>query len=143
MILSGIDEAGYGPLLGPLVVGCSAFERSDLAADPRAPLPCLWKRLRKLVSKNRLKSGKKLHVNDSKEVYSTSLGLKELERSILAIAASWTAWSGSLPELLARVSPHVLRDLDGYSWYAGHDGEQFPIESEAAAIQIFANVLKQ
>jgi hypothetical protein len=37
----------------------------------------------------------------------------------------------------------VLGDLDGYAWYRAPDAEIFPIESEAAAVQIFSNVLKQ
>ena len=32
MILAGIDEAGYGPLLGPLVVSATAFELGRGAA---------------------------------------------------------------------------------------------------------------
>ena len=58
MVIAGIDEAGYGPLLGPLVVGCCAFRVEgngcDPLADPRE-WPCLWKRLGRYVSRNRLK----------------------------------------------------------------------------------------
>ncbi|MGB7161236.1 MAG: hypothetical protein WBD40_24465 [Tepidisphaeraceae bacterium] len=162
MILAGIDEAGYGPLLGPLVVGCCAFEIAD--GDPFAgELPCLWKRLRKLVSKNRTKAGKKLHVNDSKLVYSSGLGVKELERSILAILATIRADACSehacgehacsghsrgehtcdeLDTLLARVAGHAVPDLRGYPWYLPQPGERFPLEQDLTPIRLFANALR-
>ena len=142
MILSGIDEAGYGPLLGPLVVGCSAFELSDIASDSLAPLPCLWKRLRKLVSKNRIRSGKKLHINDSKQVYSPSLGVKELERSILCLMQASGTATEQLRDVFNHLAPHVLDDLPQYPWYDTPSNERFPIENDGTLLRLFANALR-
>jgi hypothetical protein len=142
MILAGIDEAGYGPLLGPLVVGCCAFE---IEVDPSLPgdeLPCCWKRLRRLVSKNRLRSGKKLHVNDSKAVYNPNLGLRELERSVLCILHTWRDGCGSLDEFLAHIAPDIAPDLQEYAWYRPPAEETFPFQHGAVALKLFANALR-
>jgi hypothetical protein len=140
MIVAGIDEAGYGPLLGPLVVGCCAFDIGPV--DDRQPIPCLWKRLSRLVSRNRVASGRKLHVNDSKLVYSPSNGLKELERSILAVLCASAEMPVNLGALLERTAGHVLDELPVYPWYRTAEAESFPLEQAALPIQLFANALK-
>jgi hypothetical protein len=139
MILAGIDEAGYGPLLGPLVVGCCAFE---VAADDGEELPCLWKRLRKTVGKTRSKTGRKLHINDSKLVYSPSIGLKELERSVLVVAATLGRWPGTLDEFVDITAAHAIADLAEHGWYGAWPDEPFPIEQAAASVKVLANGLK-
>lgn len=139
MILAGIDEAGYGPLLGPLVVGCCAFE---LPGEPADEVPCLWKALRGVASKNRLKSGRRLHINDSKLVYSSAGGLKELERSVLSIFAAGEEWCDGLDDFLQSICPDIARELRTYPWYQPAADERFPLEQDPASIRIFANAAR-
>jgi hypothetical protein len=144
MILAGIDEAGYGPLLGPLVVGCCAFQVEGDGCDPLADsFPCVWKRLGRYVSRNRSKTGRKLHVNDSKLVYSAAGGLKELERSVLAILCAGGAWCDDLASVLQRVCPDAVPHLAEYTWYRPPPDETFPLEQEAVGVQLFAKALRE
>lgn len=81
MLIAGIDEAGYGPRLGPLCVGFAAFTVEGAADE----LPDLWEALAPDVAKWDGRRSATLLVDDSKKLKrSGAEPLRELERSALA-----------------------------------------------------------
>src|SRR5690625_4345411 len=85
-IYGGIDEAGYGPLFGPLVIGRTVMAVPNL--DSSSAPPHLWQRLSKAVSKNISNRKGRIVVNDSKKLTTKASGIKHLELSCLAFAGS-------------------------------------------------------
>ena len=103
MLLIGIDEAGYGPLLGPLVVAGAAF-RVGGASSPAEAGARIAVALR----------AADLAVGDSKRIFGPAHDLSALERPVLAFAEA----PADLDELLRRVA--IDRSIRGAApWYAG------------------------
>lgn len=132
----GIDEAGYGPNLGPLVMTAVACRVPDASADAD-----LWQVLQEVVRKNRRADDARLHVADSKEVYSSGRGLHDLERGVLAaLSSQGMDEKTSLRDCLHRLcSPSSLADLDGEPWYAGTT--DLPLEADLADCRAAAEQL--
>jgi hypothetical protein len=86
-LVIGMDEAGYGPNLGPLVVTATVWEVPGHPRDTD-----FWSHFAEVCCASPEKGDARLHVADSKQVYNASRGLASLERSVLAALSM-----GSIP----------------------------------------------
>jgi hypothetical protein len=143
-LIIGMDEAGYGPNFGPLVVGATAWE---VPGNPRKF--DLWQAFAGIVEQSPPVDASHVQVADSKQVYSPAKGLDNLEHgllhalSLLRGCAKSQGNGGAAPadhatipetfrDLLRRVAIAPPEALDVEPWFAGGDltlpsGRQFPL----------------
>ena len=136
-VIAGIDEAGFGPVLGPLVVSAAAFEVPDRAVDMS-----MWRLLTAAVSRKPARRGGKVPIADSKKLYSRRRvrPLQHLERAVLAMLATTGRKPSSLGRLLRILAPEAPGLLRQYPWYAGADVE-LPHNVSALEVEFAANSL--
>ncbi|MGQ9592608.1 MAG: hypothetical protein ACUVYA_20200 [Planctomycetota bacterium] len=124
MIVAGVDEAGYGPTLGPLVVSAAAFRVPERLSRETGSAD-LWAALSSAVSRE--KDPSRIRVDDSKRVFQQRKGLKDLEEGLLPFfAARGRGLPKDLRALIARVSARRRSRagspadyLERYPWYRG------------------------
>jgi hypothetical protein len=111
----GIDEAGYGPNLGPLVMTSVACRVPEELIDAD-----FWDILSQAVCRQPGADDERLHIDDSKQVYSTTRGLRALETSVLAAVPIGPGIEDLvLDALIAWSSPGYRAELRAETWYAG------------------------
>ncbi len=119
----GIDEAGYGPNLGPFVMTAVACRAPDAAAD-------LWQLLGAVLRRSGGPRDDRILVDDSKLVYATGKGLGALERGVFAVLGLSPL---SLKELVQRLCPAALTELACEAWFAGDSS--LPIDADRGELE--------
>lgn len=110
--LVGIDEAGYGPLLGPLVVSATLWR----LPEDRAACD-LWDALSDCVCRKAAPGEWRFEVGDSKEVFDRKKGLFTLERAVLAFVRSCGLQAEDGVGLLSSISLPAASVRTGMPWY--------------------------
>ncbi|MFO0839883.1 MAG: hypothetical protein U1D55_15330 [Phycisphaerae bacterium] len=106
----GIDEAGYGPLIGPLTVGCTSWLVADSFEGD------FWQALSDLVARPGKDAGSRLVVGDSKAVFDRQRGVCDLERPVLAFAAACGLPCDGVAALLAALGVEARGETARSPW---------------------------
>jgi len=134
-LFAGLDEAGLGPLLGPLTLGFSVFRAPSGATD-------LWRTLHGVVSDSPADDPRAFVVADSKRVFTRNeRGAARLEATALGFLALLDA-RRKPPASAAEVAwrtPRELgpeeRTLAEHPWYADLDAP-LPLHVDGGALEL-------
>ncbi len=127
--LIGVDEAGYGPNLGPLVVGATAW-RLPAGGD-------LDELLADAVIRTPVAGDARLLIADSKAVYQPGGGLTKLERAVYAATGPPDRWTS----LVATLDADATNQRASLPWHTGFD-PALPINADATDLADATNQLK-
>ena len=130
-LLIGMDEAGYGPNLGPLVISATAWE---IPGNPRKT--DLWKEFSGIVDQAAPENGSHIQIADSKAVYTPARGLNNLETGVLHALTLHSrcatdeviesprdanGFPTTFRDLLRQISTQPPETIDCEPWFAGGD----------------------
>ena len=130
-LIIGIDEAGYGPNLGPLLIGGSAWlvpsgmSESELAGvlgEHFAARP--W-----------FAGCEHIPLGDSKKLYRAGSGLATLEIGLLSLLSTLGQPPANLHRLLQLLDPHGLANRPALPWYAELDQLPVPARQPCTAAE--------
>lgn len=124
-LLIGIDEAGYGPLLGPLVVAATLWRTPPQRVDAD-----LWSLLGGVVARAGGGGDARLEVDDSKSVFNRKQ-ISSLERPVLAFASTIGYPTHNLADWLAQLTQQNA-DMGPAPWYRELDGA-LPLDPQRSA----------
>ena len=112
--LIGVDEAGYGPNLGPLVIAATSWDIPDgfTAEECDALLDAA------ITRDSPSKGDNRLWVADSKQIYKPGGGLPTLERHVLPFLSLTDGSPASIAALWARLDPDSAALRHHEPWYA-------------------------
>jgi hypothetical protein len=113
-LVIGMDEAGYGPNLGPLVVTVTAW---GVPGSPRDA--DFWGAFSDAVCLAPKRGDGRLHVADSKQVYRSGAGLGALERGVLAALGLLDFWPSGFQGLCGWLCRDASLDVE--PWFDGSD----------------------
>jgi len=137
-IVAGIDEAGYGPTLGPFVLSKVVME---IPAEYHHETN-IWHVLKDAVSEKIQRRGNRIVVGDSKKLYQQKTGLKILEEAVLSFIWHTNGPVTKFTDLLKLLSDYDEDGFDKYPWYKGKDID-LPVTSNVSAIMNYADIFEQ
>ncbi len=147
LLYSGLDEAGYGPMLGPLCVGRVSMQVNGWspAAEDGEPnrVPDLWSMLSASIAKSRKAAKGRITIADSKKLKLPSSSVRNhplvhLERGVLAMLGT----VGEIPKTDQELFDRLGVVIEDRPWFGG-DPIPLPVGSDPGMLRIDANDLRQ
>lgn len=146
LVIAGIDEAGYGPTLGPLCVAATVLRLEDW--DHGDAAPDFWSVLSAGVCRKPADKRARIAVDDSKKLKgpndrTTRHPLADLERGVLTFLShrqETAAMANAIPASDTELFERVYAVCEPHPWYAGEPAA-IPLGGSFEQLGIAANML--